>query len=340
MRLNVQPTWPWTVRAVLASAGLVVATVCAGAIVVPRVPVPRQAYEHTLHSFQQYKAGNAVGALQGLTEVKRLMVNNPDLFALPERQNLGALIPTNLSDISLANRAAKLTKSYERLLKSLDPLSKHQTDPPLSKSPTVAVLENALRAVPKLIWVGPAVRKFSIEFRAGMNDPESTFNLKLSAPKQEASLFATWASDYNSFLINEWRATPREKRVFLTGARRDAPYVQKLKSRYASEGFMLFFYQDCTPLCDESTVGAFFGTSGAVVHIDSPGAAQSLFVPVETALISEHSGYGRKVIVIDNSELNSIAINESSIAIATLFTTCGLDALVNEDSLLCGQLVP
>lgn len=315
------------------------------AYIVPiRGTVHLQAYTLTLHSLQQYQSGNAVGALQSLSATKRLMLQKPDQFSPLERARVGALTTTILSDVSLRNSPVKLNKSYEWVLNSLDPLSKYrqlQLDPPAPKSPAITVLENALRSVPKLIVVGPAARKFSIEFRTGMNDPQSTFDLEKVKSSLKASLFATdntlHAFDHNSFRINAWLATPKEKRVFLTGARSDAPYVQKLKGRYESEGFMLFFYQDCKPLCDESTIGAFFGTSGTVVHIDSPGAKQSLFIPVEIGLISEHGGYGRKILVIDSSEFNSTTIKEGSKLVAAVLT-CGTDALLDDDS-LCGQLV-
>ena len=168
-------------------------------------------------------------------------------------------------------------------------------------SPVINVLERAFRVFPKVVVVTADVKIFSSNFRKGASDYQATFNLeKQRLPFFGTATYGLTGFGLNNSLIDRWMAAPKDKRVFVTGARSDTAYAQLTSERYANGGFELFLYQNCKPLCDESTVGAFFSSCGEVVHIEFPAAEQSAFVPVEVGLISELNGTGRRILVIDN----------------------------------------
>ena len=88
------------------------------------------------------------------------------------------------------------------------------------------------------------------------------------------------------------------------GARSDEPYARILSERYEREGYVPYFYQDCKPLCLESTVGAFFVTQrlkrsdpvikDIVVAKYMPSGRGLHWTFLATAICSRHSHDGRR----------------------------------------------
>lgn len=227
------------------------------------------------------------------------------------------------------------------MLISLDPLQHSFKSKPQAAKESGYVrrsLQATWRAMPQPLFVEANVFQFGTQFRMGAKSPmETLFSEKYRLHVQDGSEArppnpALHFSEENSDRIDAWLNAPPEKRVFVIGARRDAFYVQKLRERYASSGIQFFFYQDCTPLCRESTVGAFFRTASAVIKVDSVAAQHSKFIPLEKRLTAEHNKTGRRLLLIDGDEAMRLLNSGGGGGTATLLA-CEIDALVSEDPL-------
>ena len=280
---------------------------------------------HTLtgQSLREETLGNPSLALKNITAAQRLVAENEHLFSQLEKQQL-ADIAQQLSKPSLTDASATPHPSYERMLKSLDPQAKARQFhvAPILRAPTVAeTLARTFNFVPRIVIVSAAVKKFSEAFRRGARDPTAYFQTE----KQLAKLMGL-----NVSLIDRWTAAPEDKRIFITGARSDEPYARILSERYGREGYVPYFYQDCKPLCLESTVGAFFGSAGEVIHVDSTDASKSDFIPVELGLISELRSGGRRMLVIKRSEFGDVETLGTMLIAATLLE-CAKEAVQFKD---------
>ena len=127
---------------------------------------------------------------------------------------------------------------------------------------------------PSSVDVAPSVARFADAYWTGAKNPGAFLEVQalLSGPESEVTK-----------LLFRWAATPKAKRVFVTGSQGDWHDVQKLEAHYALSGYNLFFYLHCKPLCAEETIGALFATSGTALHVQSPRTLKSEFVPIEVA---------------------------------------------------------
>ena len=108
-------------------------------------------------------------------------------------------------------------------------------------------------------------------------------------------------------LVNEWRAIPPERRVFLIGSGRDAGTIKELRQELRRQGFTAFFYDFCRDasgaLCREEVVGAFFGTAGHAVLVDSTAASASRYVSLELIASKQILANGFVIVVISPSDV-------------------------------------
>lgn len=316
----------------------ILAPLAASAYVPPKVHV--QAHTLTHESMRQYQLGNRTAALSSLSATHRLMMANQQSFSAVERQRVKSLI----DQINLPNErrvgADSLTK-YRSTLLSLDPLqhAAKLTPPPEKRlGQTQRLLQSAWASVPHAVVVRTDVLRFGNEFRTGAKSPNDTlarekYRLHAKLTVNSPTFTDMYFSQANWATIDAWLSTPQERRVFVIGARDDAAYVQALRARYSTEDAKFFFYQDCKPLCHESTVGAFFGSAGTVVHVESPDAKNSSFVLVEKGLTLEHSGGGRKLLLIDGDVARRLLNVGGAGSGAATVLVCGIEALVSNDAL-------
>jgi hypothetical protein len=137
-----------------------------------------------------------------------------------------------------------------------------------------------------------SVKAFGDEFARGFRDPDAA----LAAIKES-----------HADLWTRWNATLPDRRVFVIGARSDAPQVQRLRTRLREEGYEVFFYEFCSqgsrPLCPSSAVGAFFATSAQTLVMQSAEAAASRFVRLEVAVAQRLHGWRMPFVVLSSQEL-------------------------------------
>jgi hypothetical protein len=177
-------------------------------------------------------------------------------------------------------------------LKLIDPIGKYDylfsgvgiPKPRVGASPPDVLAQFASRASSNtLIYptetVPVDVQHFREKFKQGTLYPQVTLLLE--------KLYWKGINPANHELLSKWESTPKSKRVFVTGSSSDHKYVQTYRDQAEVEGYRLFFYKDCLPLCSEAAVGALFATSSRWINIDSPGAEKSRYIPVELALIRE-----------------------------------------------------
>jgi hypothetical protein len=125
---------------------------------------------------------------------------------------------------------------------------------------------------PRTRWrrvVRDDVKQFVRAFEKGSRDSERYF----SDPSADPALVA------------RWKATPKQDRVFVAGARQDMRLIQGLRAELEKQRKTVFFYTWCAgaagQLCASATVGAFFGTAGAAVLAVTDASAGSRFAPYE-----------------------------------------------------------
>lgn len=142
-----------------------------------------------------------------------------------------------------------------------------------SRNVVVRFVQAALHRMPKLIYAAPAAKAFGRKFLQGAKDP--TFYLNQLRRK-------------NANMLESWESVSPQFRVFVIASGEDLHDAKMLEKRLESNGFKVFFYKFCTDvngaLCDQEEVGAFFGTSGHVISIESFATKKSIFIPVETAI--------------------------------------------------------
>jgi hypothetical protein len=174
--------------------------------------------------------------------------------------------------------ALKQRAGLERLLKEVpDPQLK-----PLSK---ILLHKTGLSG---FSIVDGAVKQFSTDFAAGAKNPDRFMSeVSLSQPA----------------LVEKWKNTPREKRIFVIGAGKDSAKVSELTESLKSDGYAVFFYDFCRPLCSSKAVGAMCATSGITMVYQTPSAELSEYVKVEAATAGFLEGLNDKVVLISSSEL-------------------------------------
>ena len=292
-----------------------------------------QAHALTRQSLQQYERGNHAGAATSLRSAQLVMQTHPGAFTASEKQHLAALLirlhePIQHGEGRPAVHTEQLA-GYRQAIVSLDPFKTlvHQEAPP-RREPSAArkALEAAWRAVPQPMVVKANVLQFGNDFRHGATTAtDSLFQEKYRLHPTDASCRALSFkfSAANARLIDAWLSTPKDKRVFVVGSGADVDDVQAWSARHPDLQF--FFYRHCRPLCQESTVGAFFGTSGHVLHIDTPAARNSIFVPVENRVIQQLAG-GRRVVLIDGDAARHLMAGGASATAAATLLTCAVSA--------------
>ncbi len=137
-----------------------------------------------------------------------------------------------------------------------------------------------------------AVKRFETDFRRGVRDPKR---------------WLYQARQTRQTLVDRWLEAPLSRRVFVIGASQESGAVRHWATELERRGFSVFFYDFCADaagvLCASETVGAFFGSAGHAVLIDSASASASRFVQVEVAAARHLVGRGRRMIVVSPVEV-------------------------------------
>ena len=147
------------------------------------------------------------------------------------------------------------------------------------------------------IRIVPAnVKQFASDFRQGASDPEAAL--------REAATFSPE-------LVNAWRMTPPEKRLFIAGAGEDTAAIDVLRHQLGQDGYGVFFYKFCVKpsgqLCPSATTGAFFKTAGQVLFLDSVAASNSRYVAVELDTAQRIQRGQRQLILVTPVQVLALA---------------------------------
>jgi hypothetical protein len=305
-----------------------------------RASASSQAAQLSRQSWDHLRNGNRADALSSMRALNSLVGQNQDLFTPRERTDAAALLERLEKPTYFSSNDA-LAKYFSKRATSIDPLGDYRMErtrflrPVVNSTSFRSVADLARRwrfGRPIEVRVSVHVKSFASDFSQGAKYPTTHF----AAEKNESPRSAR-----NISTIDEWLATPSEKRVFVTGARSDRHYVDTLRKRYRDEGYVLFFYLDCKPLCRTSTVGSFFGTAGAAIHIESPESAKSPYVPIEVAITKNLTGLGRPLNLIDENSPTGVSLYVFDPAMALNgVQLLGLDALKLECSISDQQKLP
>ena len=155
----------------------------------------------------------------------------------------------------------------------------------VADQPQLVLLQKLSGQSAGFLVVEGTVKRFSQDFEAGARNPE------------------LFLSDVKPELLSEWQNTPQEKRIFVIGAGEDSSKVSELAESLKSDGYAMFFYDFCRPLCSSKAVGAMFGTSGKTVLYHTSFAEHSEYVTVEIAAARSHQGLDKQVALITTGEL-------------------------------------
>jgi hypothetical protein len=133
------------------------------------------------------------------------------------------------------------------------------------------------------------VKRFARNFETGARNPDRFLSeVSLSQPE----------------LVKEWQKTPREKRIFVIGSGKDSAKISEFAESLKPDGYTVFFYKFCRPLCPSKGVGAMAGTSGQTMLYQTPSAKLSKYVKVEVATARFLEGLDKQaVVLIDSSAL-------------------------------------
>jgi hypothetical protein len=166
----------------------------------------------------------------------------------------------------------------------LEQLLKEVPDPQLKPLSKILLHKTGLSG---FSIVDGAVKQFSTDFAAGAKNPDR---------------FMSEVSVSQPMLLKKWKNTPQEKRIFVIGAGKDSAKVSELTESLKSDGYTVFFYDFCRPLCSSKAVGAMCGTSGITMVYQTPSAELSEYVKVEAATAGFLEGLNDKVVLISTSE--------------------------------------
>lgn len=247
----------------------------------PKANPSREAAVLTREAAERIRSGQPEEARIPLDELRAIVAANPHLFSAAALELAVKHLPTEFS------RSEKIDEYFPILAREIDPLG---AIVPLLRAPkhskswanSVAGLARSFGfGTQREAIVSISVKAFASKFLYGARNHEQF----LQGSSDSAS-----ASANNAALITRWTRTDKGKRIFVTGAHSDYAYVKALQARYEQDGYVLFFYLECLPLCQSETVGAFYATSGAAIHINSPSAAKSEYVPIEVAVIMSLEG--------------------------------------------------
>ena len=129
------------------------------------------------------------------------------------------------------------------------------------------------------------MKRFSEQFAPGARDPDR------------------FLSEIPPALLREWNDKLPEQRIFVIGAGKDSVEVSKFAELRKREGYSVFFYDFCRPLCKPEAVGAMFRKSGHTVLYQTPSAELSKYVEVEVETARFLDGHDKQVILISTEEL-------------------------------------
>lgn len=139
-------------------------------------------------------------------------------------------------------------------------------------------------------WVGIAPRDvigFVDSFKTGARSPER---------------FLSELGPENQTLLRVWQSTPKERRVFLVGSGQDLGLAMKLRADLEEKGFRLFFYKFCSQ-CSSEIVGAFYGTAGEAILMDTTHAGASRYVSQEVSAAIGHQEGRRLAFLLPAEDL-------------------------------------
>jgi hypothetical protein len=165
----------------------------------------------------------------------------------------------------------------------------------------VASISNS---IPRVAVASATVKNFGVRFKAGFDDPERAFYVESDSQPQ--------VRDH----IQSWLSAPKERRIFITGARSDTPFVELMTKRLEADGNVVFFYQHCAQLarlCAEETVGAHCATAGQVISVNSADARKSEYTILETRII-DSKVTGTTVFIISAEQLQQAISHTTHIA--------------------------
>jgi hypothetical protein len=173
--------------------------------------------------------------------------------------------------------------------KASSALGGHELAPRLSLAQT-QLFRSIDRGFRRPRWVGIAPRDvigFVDSFKTGARSPER---------------FLGELAPENQTLLRAWQSTPKERRVFLVGSGQDLDLALKLRADLEERGFRLFFYKFCSQ-CSSEVVGAFYGTAGEAILMDTRPAGASRYVSQEVSAAIRHQEGRRLAFLLPAEDL-------------------------------------
>ena len=156
-------------------------------------------------------------------------------------------------------------------------------------------VQAGLSGPPRVVFAGSHAKAFGLDF--------------LSGARQSGILLQQLRTRHPA-LVDDWLATPPARRVFLVGASQDSQDIVALRQQLDRAGFKTYFFTDCNrhlgSLCTSEEVGAFFGSAGHAIAMQSPAAQASGFIPVELASADVAAGGGLLLVYTPDDVLRSI----------------------------------
>jgi hypothetical protein len=144
-----------------------------------------------------------------------------------------------------------------------------------------SLLLDAIRTLPNVQRTN-----FPLQFQPG---PVVDFVTTMDEGARDPEFGFSRAPQWYRGQIERWRRASREMRIAVLGSGDDVGLLRELVSRWESLGYVVFFYEFCQTvggvLCPPETVGAFSGTAGTVLLMDTAAGRVSKFVAPEVAAV-------------------------------------------------------
>jgi glycine/D-amino acid oxidase-like deaminating enzyme len=139
----------------------------------------------------------------------------------------------------------------------------------------------------------------------------------------DQDFYLSTVRDSESWLVVRWTLAPVQYRVFFAGSHSDSPAIQAVADQLEEQGFVTFFYEDCRRiderLCDSHVVGAFLGSAGHAILVNTAAAQASAFTRQE-GRIANALREGRSVgLLFTPRELLGTGVAGSASAVAFYF---------------------
>lgn len=303
-------------RAIALGLLLCLVTFPAAVPAVPLIKVKVRIEALHVQAQQQISVGNFSGAARTVKQMDGLVKNYPGVYSDYATGNNLKSLHSYLSTVPKDARKPDVLQSYMGRTKEIDSLTAHsvalrradkEPKPPYRQLADIA--SKWATVIPKIMVAPPEVMEYGAAMRRGLKAPDEVLHQELMRRISTGDL-------KTAQLIERWTNTPKEKRVFVTAARSDEWRVQSLKALYGPEGYELFFYTDCVPLCEHETVAAFGRTADTRLDVLSPAAAESLHTQVERLRLDE-----RLILLIDQRTVDSV--KEAAIATSEKATDVG-----------------